>query len=107
MKKLRVLVLMHPDLVPPESLKGYSEEDINVWKTEYDVVSTLRGSGHEVTPLGVKSELAPIRDAVETFKPHVVFNLLEEFHHNAQVEHHVRPHLRDRVAHRLQLLLDA
>ena len=45
MKPCRVLLLTHPDLVPPESLKGFSEEEINVWKTEYDVVSTLRGSG--------------------------------------------------------------
>ena len=37
-KKLRVLVLLHPDLMPPDSLKGHSEKDINVWKTEYDVV---------------------------------------------------------------------
>ena len=69
MRRLRVLVLMHPDLIPPDSLKGHSEQDINVWKTEYDVVSTLRANGHEVRPLGVKSELAPIRDEVESWKP--------------------------------------
>ena len=34
MKHLRVLVLLHADLVPPESSKGYSEQEINVWKTE-------------------------------------------------------------------------
>ena len=48
MKKLRVLLLVHPDLIPPESSKGYSEQEINVWKTEYDVVTTLRAAGHEV-----------------------------------------------------------
>src|SRR5215469_13503606 len=53
MKRLRVLVLVHPDLVPPESSKGYTEQEINVWKTEYDVVTTLRAAGHEVRPLGV------------------------------------------------------
>ena len=47
MKRLRVLVLLHPDLVPPDSLKGFSEHDINQWKTEYDVVSTLRAVGSE------------------------------------------------------------
>ena len=40
MKRLRVLVLLHPDLVPPDSLKGFSESEINEWKTEYDVVTT-------------------------------------------------------------------
>ena len=29
MKPLRVLVLVHPDLIPPDSLKGYSEQQIN------------------------------------------------------------------------------
>jgi D-alanine-D-alanine ligase len=93
MKPLRVLVLMHPDLIPPDSLKGRAEDDINVWKTEYDVVSTLRGNGHEVRPLGVKDELAPIRDEVEKWKPHVVFNLLEEFHGEAVYDHSVVSYL--------------
>jgi D-alanine-D-alanine ligase len=93
MRRLRVLVLMHPDLMPPDSLKGHSEQDINVWKTEYDVVSTLRANGHEVRPLGVKSELAPIRDEVESWKPHVVFNLLEEFHGEAVYDQNVASYL--------------
>jgi D-alanine-D-alanine ligase len=93
MRRLRVLVLVHPDLVPPDSLKGLSEQEINVFKTEYDVVSTLRGNGHEVRPLGVKSELAPIREAVETWKPHVVFNLLEEFHGEAVYDQNVASYL--------------
>jgi len=80
MKRLRILALMHPQLVPPDSLDGHSEEEINVWKTEYDVVSHLRAIGHEVRALGVQYELLPIRDAVEEWKPHTVFNLLEEFH---------------------------
>lgn len=80
MKRLRVLVLVHPDLVPPDSTKGYSEQEINEWKTEYDVVSTLRAAGHEVRPLGVHDELKPIRDEIEGFKPSVVFTLLEQFH---------------------------
>ena len=78
-KPLRVLVLVHPDLIPPESSKGFSEQEINTWKTEYDVVSTLRKARHEVRPLGVRDELKPIRDEIESWKPNVVFSLLEEF----------------------------
>jgi D-alanine-D-alanine ligase len=88
-KRLRILVLMHPSLVPPDSLKGYNERDVYEWKTEYDVVSTLRKMGHEVRPLGVQYELQPIRDAVEEWKPHVVFNLLEEFHGISEFDSHV------------------
>ena len=79
MKRLRVLVLVHPDLIPPDSSKGYSEQEINVWKTEYDVVSTLRASGHDVRPLGVHDELKPIREQIDSWKPDVVFSLLEQF----------------------------
>jgi D-alanine-D-alanine ligase len=78
-KRLRVLVLVHPDLIPPESSKGYSEQEINVWKTEYDVVNTLRTLGHDVRPLGVHDELKPIREQIDSWKPHVVFTLLEQF----------------------------
>lgn len=79
MKCLRILVLVHPDLVPPASTRGHSEQEINEWKTEYDVVSTLRDAGHEVRPLGVHDELKPVRDEIEGFKPDVVFTLLEQF----------------------------
>ena len=48
MKRLRILVLMDPRLIPPDSIDGYTEQQINAWKTEYDVVSTLRAAGHEV-----------------------------------------------------------
>src|SRR6185312_7218153 len=56
---------------------------------EYDVISSLRKAKHEVMALGVQEELQPIRDAVESMKPHVVFNLLEEFHHNALYDHNI------------------
>ncbi|HEX9894926.1 MAG TPA: hypothetical protein VGA78_13435 [Gemmatimonadales bacterium] len=93
MKPLRVLALMHPQLVPPDSLAGHDEKEINVWKTEFDVVSTLRKSGHEVQPLGVQDELRPIREAVESWKPDVVFNLLEEFHGETAYDQNVASYL--------------
>jgi D-alanine-D-alanine ligase len=92
-KRLRVLVLMHPDFVPPESKKGYTEQEINVWKTEYDVISTMRASGHEVHPLAVQYELVPIRDAVENFKPDIVFNLLDQFHGETAYDQNVASYL--------------
>jgi D-alanine-D-alanine ligase len=86
-------VLVHPTLVPPDSLAGQTEEDINTWKTEYNVVQTLRKLGHEVRVLGVQYELLPIRDAVEEWDPHIVFNLLEEFHSIAEFDQHVVSYL--------------
>lgn len=80
MKRLRVLVLMAEDLVPPEDATSVPEDHYVEWKTEFDVVMGLENLGHEVRQLGVESELGPIRKAIQDFKPHIVFNLLESFH---------------------------
>src|SRR6476469_485089 len=93
MKRLRVLVLLHPDLIPPESSAGYTEQQINVWKTEYDVVSTLRAAGHEVRPLGVHDELKPIRDEIDSWKPDIAFSLLEQFQGETTYDQNVVSHL--------------
>jgi D-alanine-D-alanine ligase len=77
-KKLRVLALMQESLVPPDDVKGVDLTAAE-WKMEYDVVTTLRGLGHEVQPLGVGGNLADIRNAIADFKPHITFNLLEGF----------------------------
>src|ERR1700681_1864941 len=93
MRRLRILVLMHPDCVPPDSTDGYTAREINGWKTEYDVVSTLRAAGHDVRPLGVQHVLKPIRDEIESWKPDVVFNLLEQFHGEAAYDQNVASYL--------------
>ncbi|MDG1874607.1 MAG: D-alanine--D-alanine ligase [Mariniblastus sp.] len=93
MKKLRVLVLMHESLVPPDDLDGFKPEEILEWQTEYDVVTTLREIGHEVLPLGVYDDLGDLRRATEDFKPHIWFNLLEEFHGVGVYDHHVVSYL--------------
>lgn len=79
MKKLRLLALMDEALVPPDDVKGIDVATAD-WKTEFDVVSTLRELGHEVQCLGVGSDLAVVRKAVGELQPHAVFNLLEDFH---------------------------
>ncbi len=93
MRKLRILVLMHEDLVPPDSLEGYTDKEIIEWKTEYDVVSTLRDMGHEVVPLGVHDDLGVVRRSISEYKPHIAFNLLEEFHGNSLYDYHVASYM--------------
>ena len=93
MRRLRILVLMHPDFVPPDSTDGYTAQEINEWKTEFDVVSTLRAAGHDVRPLGVQEEIKPVREEIENFKPHVVFTLLEEFHYQSVYDQHIASYL--------------
>ena len=78
MKRQRILVLVHKHLVPPDDTTGIDVVHAE-WKTEFDVISTLRENGHEVKPLGIQDELNPIRQAIEEWKPTIVFNLLEAF----------------------------
>jgi D-alanine-D-alanine ligase len=79
MKKLRILVLMHESCVPPESIEGVNDKEMAAWKTEYDVLAALHNMGHQTQPVGVGDELNVIREALREHRPHIVFNLLEEF----------------------------
>ena len=89
MKRLRTLVVMHSTLVPPDSLEGHSEKDIEEWRTEFDVVSTLKKSGHEVRCLGISDSLEELRNVISEWKPEIVFNLLEEFDGIVTYDQHV------------------
>lgn len=89
MKKLRALVVVHQSLVPPETLEGYTEKEIDEWRTEYDVTSTLRKRGHEVRCVGVLDSLTEMRTAIAEWRPDIVFNLLEEFDGIVTYDQHV------------------
>ncbi len=89
MKKQRALVVVHSSLVPPESLDGHTEKEIEEWRTEYDVISTLKRRGHEVRCVGVLDSLTELRTAIADWKPDIVFNLLEEFDGIVTYDQHV------------------
>jgi len=78
-KKLRILVITVAGYEPPDSLDGLSAERVLLVKTDFDVVNTLKQVGHDVRVLGLHDDLAPLRDAIDEFKPHAAFNLLEHF----------------------------
>lgn len=80
MTKLRVLALVREGLVPPDTMEGYSDKEISDWKMEFDVVSTLKDMGHDVHTLGIYDDLAPVRESIHEWSPHIVFMMLEEFH---------------------------
>jgi D-alanine-D-alanine ligase len=93
MRKKRVLVLMHADLVPPDDIAGRPDAEVSEYKTEYDVVTGLRELGHEVQPLGLFDDLTPLRRAIQNFTPHIVFNLLEEFRGEQMLDQNVVSYL--------------
>jgi D-alanine-D-alanine ligase len=76
-RKYRALVLVHKDLVPKEDVP--TSEVNPEWRMEWDVVTTLRKRRHEVAVIGVHDDLTPVRQAIEEFKPEIVFNLMEAF----------------------------
>ena len=80
MRKLRIAVLMHAALVPPKSIEGLSDEQIDLFKMEYDVCAALHNLGHEVIHVPVEDDLAPIRRVLRERRPHIAFNLLMHFH---------------------------
>jgi D-alanine-D-alanine ligase len=75
--------------VPPETLEGYTPKQIEEWRTEYDVITTLRKAGREVHCIGVLDSLTELRAAVADWKPDIVFNLLEEFGGIVTYDQHV------------------
>jgi D-alanine-D-alanine ligase len=88
-KKLRVIVLLHRDFLPPEDVATIDAAEAHRVKTEISVRAALKTLGHDVTLLAVHDELAEVRRAVEDGKPDIVFNLLEEFQGSVLFDHHV------------------
>ena len=91
--KLRVLALVHRHLIPPETIPEGTDIVSAPWRTEYDVISTLKSMGHEVQPLGVHDDLSELRRASTEWKPHIAFNLLEGFDDITIFDQNVVSHL--------------
>ena len=91
--KLRLLVLLSQELMPPETIPDGVEKEKQPWRTEYDVITTLKSMGHDVYPVGLASDLAVIAKAREEHKPHMAFNLLEDFEGQALFDQHVVSYL--------------
>src|SRR5947209_3444835 len=79
---------MPPDVIP----EGIEKEE-QPWRTEYDVISKLKQMGHDVAPVGLRSDLEVIAKAREEHKPQMVFNLLEDFDGQALYDQHVVSYL--------------
>ena len=66
-----------------------TQKVIQDWRAEYDVITTLRASGHDVQVLGVLDSLVELRALIADWQPDVVFNLLEEFDGIVAYDQHV------------------
>src|SRR3989449_4654301 len=91
--RLRVLALVHRHLIPPATVEAGVDITAEPWRTEYDVITTLKAMGHEVQTLGVHDDLGDIRRASTEWKPHIAFNLLEGFDDIVIFDQNVVSHL--------------
>jgi D-alanine-D-alanine ligase len=88
-KKRRILLLVNVELVPPDDLRGLTEEQIEACRTEYNVLSTLSNEGHEVRVLGIGNKIGELRRVIRDWRPDITFNLLEEFSGIVTYDHYV------------------
>jgi len=88
-RQLKILTLMHEDLVPPASIEGLDEKQIQPWKMEYDVSVTLQHLGHHVEPLGIYGDLGDLAAALDRVQPDIVFNMMEEFDGHGPYDQHL------------------
>src|SRR5258705_13418442 len=91
--KQRVLALVHRHLIPPDPVPEGTDVTAVPWRTEYDVITTLKTMGHEVQTLGVHDDLSELRRASTDFKPNIAFNLLEGFDDITIFDQNVVSHL--------------
>ena len=92
-RTLRILLLTDEGLVPDRPRKELNGRDAELRKTEYDVIGGLEKLGHEVAFAGVGGELSVIRQAIEEKKPHIAFNLVEQFDNLPFFDQHVVSYL--------------
>lgn len=89
MKKQRILLITHNTFVPPDDTNHLSEAELDEFRTEYDVLNTLRRLRAEVRVVGVGDQLTELRETIDAWRPDLVFNLLDEFSGIASYDHYV------------------
>ena len=85
----KILLLVHQDLVPPNDIKGKPDRFKSPWITEYDVKEALASLGYEVLVFGVVDDIHSLINQIKEFKPHGIFNLLEEFNYDPRSDYKV------------------
>jgi len=91
-KRLRILLLTYPDHVPPDTLGDTDLSKVD-WKLEWEVIQSLKALNQELLIQGIDSDLEPIQRAVESFRPHIIFNLLDQFDGNTLFDQNVVSYL--------------
>ena len=92
-KKLRVILLADEKLLPEGDLADFSEKQRELRKTEFDVRDAIEALGYDVYSIGVSDDLSTIRGAIDAHKPHIAFNMVEEFGGISHFDQHIVSYL--------------
>jgi D-alanine-D-alanine ligase len=79
MKKLRVMMLTHAELLPPDVVTDRDDPRVKNCKTEFDVRKALIKLGHEVKLIGLTDNITPIYTTIEEWNPDIAYNMMEAF----------------------------
>jgi len=93
MNKLRVLMLTHTNLIPPDDIQDRDDPRLDDCRSEYDVKNSLLDLGHEVRITGIEDDITPIRQAIEEWKPHIAFNMMEAFANDGALDYYIVSYL--------------
>jgi len=88
-RPLDVLVVydIRETLDPKEEFVPDAHEEI--WKSEASVMTTLKRLGHHVRSISLYNDIGPLVDEIRAHRPDLVFNLVEEFNEQSQMERNV------------------
>ena len=93
MSKLRVLMLTHTNLIPPDDIRDQDDPRLNDCRSEYDVQTALLQLGHEVRIVGIEDDILPIRQTIEEWHPHIAFNMMEAFANDGALDYYIVSYL--------------
>jgi len=93
MKKLRVLMLTHTNMIPPNDITDRDDPRLTDCRSEYDVKTALLQLGHEVRVTGIEDDITPIRHAIEDWQPHIAFNMMEAFANDGALDYYIVSYL--------------
>jgi D-alanine-D-alanine ligase len=93
MKNLRVMMLTHSNLIPPDAITDREDPRIKDCKTEFDVYHALLKLGHEVKIVGVDDSIKPIQETMQEWKPNIAYNMMEAFADIGALDYYIASYL--------------
>lgn len=93
MKKLRVIMLTHTNMIPPAGISDRDDPRVKDCKTEFDVHNALLKLGHDVKIVGVDDSIRPIQNAIKEWQPHIAYNMMEAFADIGALDYYIASYL--------------